>query len=284
MNAPQSDRKEGVIAAFDSGVGGLSVFRHLQSYLPAETLLYFADQAHVPYGKRPSTQVNAFSHAITRFLLKHDAKMVVVPCNTASAAALETLRNTFPHIPFVGMEPAVKPAAAHTNNGKVGVLATMSTLESERYARLMHRFARDVEVFENPCVGLVDLIEVGETTSANTEALLRSCLQPMLDKGVDTVVLGCTHFPFVLPLIDKIVGTAVTVIDPAPAVALQAVRVLQQHHLETVRTPPASAKLITSGSKDELVWVAQALIGYQGEVETAVWQPNQTVEYTRFHN
>jgi glutamate racemase len=270
---------KGPIAVFDSGVGGLSVYRHLRSYLPAESLLYFADQKHVPYGRRSVEEISSFSQAVTQFLLNHQAKLIVVACNTASGAALETLRLTFPQLPIVGMEPAVKPAAVHTISGKVGVLATQSTLTSERYALLMHRFARHVEVFENPCIGLVDLIEAGETNATQTELLLQSCLLPMLSEGVDTIVLGCTHYPFVLPLIDKIVGTAVTVIDPAPAVALQTVRVLQQNKLETTTHPPGKELMITTGGKSQLEQLAKRLIGYQGQVQTAVWQPDFSVEY-----
>lgn len=217
------------IGVFDSGIGGLSVIRHLRQQLPHEDLLYFADQTHIPYGARPVTQIQDFSCEITRFLLDHDAKLIVVACNTATAAAIETLRTTFPDTLFVGMEPALKPAAAQTTTGKIGVLATPGTFASTRYATLVDRFARQVTVYEDPCVGLVEEIEAGRLTSNEAHRILTAATGPMLAAGVDTLVLGCTHYPFVLPLLTSIVGEDVTVIDPAPAVARRTAYVLQQH-------------------------------------------------------
>ncbi len=186
-------------------MGGLSVLRPIREIFPNEHILYFADQAHVPYGSRSLAEIRHFSEEITRFLLDQGAKIIVVACNTASAAALSSLRETFPEVAFVGMEPAVKPAALETRSGKVGVLATENTFSSPRYALLMSRFAQDVEVIENPCRGLVSLIEAGDIATGETEALLRRVLDPMLAAGVDTLVLGCTHYPFVRPLIEGIV-------------------------------------------------------------------------------
>ncbi len=271
------------IAVFDSGVGGLSVLRHIQTLLPHESIIYIADQKHVPYGPRSTTEIIQVSKAVTRFLLSQQAKLVVVACNTATAAALQALREQFPAIPFVGMEPAVKPAARQTKSGKVGVLATVQTLSSERYASLMHRFAGHVQVFENPCVGLVELIEAGEVVTNGTEGLLRSCLQPMLAAGVDTVVLGCTHYPFVLPMIEEIVGTAVTIIDPAPAVARQTVRVLQKQQLQTDAVGSPTIRMVTTGDADIFAGQLAQLVGYRGEVETAVWQ-NNTLQSTQSPN
>ena len=265
------------VAVFDSGVGGLSVLRHIRSLLPKESIIYIADQMHVPYGPRTQQELIQLSRAITRFLLSQQAKMVVVACNTATAAALKDLREQFPEIPFVGMEPAVKPAAQQTKSGKVGVLATVQTLSSERYASLMHRFASHVQVLENPCVGLVDKIEAGEIAVNGTESLLRSCLDPMLASGVDTVVLGCTHYPFVLPLIEAIVGTAVTIIDPAPAVARQTARIVQKHNLETTATTPPTIRMMTTGPVSVFEKQLAHLIGYEGGVETAVWK-NQVLQ------
>lgn len=207
------------IGVFDSGIGGLSVLRHLCRHLPNSEIIYVADQVHVPYGTKSAETIRHFSHEITQFLLSLNCQLIVVACNTASAAALHTLRAQYPEIPFVGMEPAVKPGARATRTGKVGVLATASTFESQRYALLMARFAQGVELIQNPCLGLVELIERGELDSAETHSLLRSILEPMLDQNVDTLVLGCTHYPFVQSQIAKIVGNGVTIIDPAPAVA-----------------------------------------------------------------
>lgn len=258
------------IGVFDSGVGGLSVLAQIHKQFPAENLLYVADQAHVPYGPRSLSEVQQFSAAITRFLLAQNARLIVVACNTASAAALNTLRRAFPDVVFVGMEPAVKPAARATKTGKVGVLATTGTFASERYAALMTRFAHDVVVYEDPCLGLVELIEAGEIDSPPVRALLRQVVTPMLAAGVDTLVLGCTHYPFVLPTLRQIVGTAVSLIDPAPAVARQVGRVLQASPV------PAESwgrvTLLTSGGAALFQAQVQQLWGDAAEVKTAVWQ------------
>ncbi|NKQ34773.1 MAG: glutamate racemase [Chloroflexi bacterium] len=258
------------IGIFDSGVGGLSVLREIRALLPAENLIYVADQAHVPYGPRPIAEIRTFSQAITQFLLAQQAKLIVVACNTASAAALSWLRETFPQTLFVGMEPAIKPAAAHTQNGKVGVLATAATIESERYAALRGRFARDVTVYEDPCIGLVDLIESGELVSPRLETTLHSYLAPMLAAGVDTIVLGCTHYPFVLPVIERIAGTAVTVIDPAPAIARQTQRILQTHNLLAHSNQPGDLQLFTTGPATPLTAFAQRTLAFTGTAEQAV--------------
>jgi glutamate racemase len=219
------------IGVFDSGIGGLSVLQHLRAQLPTEDLIYFADQAHVPYGRRSAESVRQLSLAVTQFLLEQGAKLIVVACNTASAAALTWLRRTVPDVPFVGMEPAVKPGAESTRTGSVGVLATQGTFGSPRYARLMASYANGVTVYENPCLGLVELIEAGEGNSAETEALLKTILNPMLANGIDTLVLGCTHYPFVLDMIRAVVGPDIIIIDPAPAVARQTARVLGRYDL-----------------------------------------------------
>ena len=262
------------IGLFDSGVGGLSVLRHVQAQLPDVPLLYIADQAHVPYGSRSLSDIRQLSDGITRFLLAHGANLIVVACNTASGAALTYLRQTFPDVPFVGMEPAVKPAAATTKSGKVGILATSGTFESQRYHSLMARFAQDVEVFENPCVGLVDLIEAGEIESEATAVLLRRCVQPMLDAGVDTLVLGCTHYPFVLPVLRKIVGTAVAIIDPAPAVARQVSRIWQQQNVPIATPSPPLIQAITTGDPQQFTRQIQQLLGNSIPSQTAIWQNN----------
>ena len=215
-----------IIGLFDSGIGGLSVWRALRPLLPHAEMVYVADQAHVPYGTRPTAEIYALSEAITRFLLAQGAEVIVVACNTATAAALNDLRAAFPEVPFVGMEPALKPAAQHTQTGVVGVLATANTFKSQRYASLQSRFADHITLLENPCVGLVERIERGELATAETRAFLASVTQPMLAQGADVLILGCTHYPFVQPVLQALVGPAVTLIDPAPAVAQQVVRVL----------------------------------------------------------
>ena len=214
------------IGIFDSGVGGLSVLREIRKQMSEESIIYFGDQGHVPYGPRPLQQVRDFSEGITRYLLDKGAKLIVVACNAASAAALTYLRKTFPNISFVGMEPAVKPAAEHTGTGVVGVLATPATFQGKLYASVVERFATDVKILQSTCPGLVQQIELGELDSPKTRTILVDALRPMLEKNIDTVVLGCTHYPFVIPLIQQIVGEKIRVIDPAPAVARQAKRLL----------------------------------------------------------
>lgn len=227
----------GFIGVFDSGVGGLSVWREIARQLPRESTLYLADQAHVPYGSRELAQVRAFSTAIVRFLLEQGAKIVVVACNTASAAALHHLRGVFPDIPIVGMEPAVKPAAERTRNGVVGVIATPATFQGELFASLVERYAEDVQVLTQVCPGLVEAVETGALDTPQTEALLRQCLTPLVEAGADQLVLGCTHYPFLLPVIERVVGTGRAVIDPAPAVARQVGRVLAQRGSEAPSAP-----------------------------------------------
>ena len=220
-----------MIGIFDSGVGGLSVLRAVRERLPNQALLYLGDQAHVPYGPRPLEEVRAFSEAITRRLLDDGAQLIVVACNTASAAALHSLRAAFPETPFVGMEPAVKPAAESTHSGVVGVLATPATFQGELYASVVERFASGVTVLQDTCPGLVDRIEAGDLDGPRTREILTRALEPMLARGMDTVVMGCTHYPFVIPLIQEIAGPGVRVIDPAPAVARQTERVLTERGL-----------------------------------------------------
>jgi len=270
--SPVPPSPAGAVAVFDSGVGGLSVLRHIRALLPHEDLIYLADQAHVPYGPRPATQIRALSLAIAEFFLAQSAKVIVLACNTATAAALTHLRDHFPHIPFVGMEPAVKPGATQTKTGRVGVLATAGTFKSQRYAQLMARFARDITLYEDPCTGLVPLIEEGRLNDAQTEQLLRACLAPMLAAGVDTVVLGCTHYPFVLPVIEKLVGPEVTVIDPAPAVARQTQRVLQRAGLETTQRTSRQIRAYTTGDPARFRALADQLLASPLPVTGLRWQ------------
>jgi glutamate racemase len=214
------------IGVFDSGVGGLSILSAIRTQFPSLPLIYVADQIHVPYGPRSLEEVRAFSVAITRFLLEQGAQLVVVACNTASAAALHHLRATFPETPFVGMEPAVKPAAEKTRSGVVGVLATPATFQGALYASVVERFAQGVTLIPDTCPGLVTQIEAGELDAPQTHRILEQALRPMLAAGIDTIVLGCTHYPYVTAQIARIAGPGVRIIDPAPAIAHQVGRVL----------------------------------------------------------
>jgi glutamate racemase len=268
------------IGVFDSGVGGLSVLRAMRMLMPEETILYLGDQAHVPYGPRSMEQIQSFSEGITRFLLDHDSKLIVVACNTASAAALTYLRGRFPGVPFVGMEPAVKPAAETTKTGKVGILATPATFQGALYASVVERFAAGVELFQHTCPGLVSQIEKGDLNSSVTRAILEDALHPMLEKNIDTVVLGCTHYPFVIPLIQQIVGDAnrVRVIDPAPSVAKQAKRLLEALGMKNQPQDRVSpVRFFTSGNPSEMKSILPVLLGEAGVVESVVWKNDHEV-------
>jgi glutamate racemase len=260
------------IGILDSGVGGLSVLRHIRALLPAEDLIYVADQAHVPYGARPAGQIRELSEGLTRFLLAQGAKLVVVACNTASAAALDTLRAIFTDLPIVGMEPAVKPGAVQTRQGRIGILATEGTFGSHRYADLMARYAQGIVAYEDPCAGLVAEIEAGRVDGQTSEIILRQALAPMLAAGVDTFVLGCTHYPFALSTIRRLVGPEATIIDPAPAVARQVNRVLAQRGLIADRTRPGRTTLYTSADPKGFARVSSRLMGEAFPVRAVSWQ------------
>jgi glutamate racemase len=259
------------IGVFDSGVGGLSVLRAIRQQMPGENVVYFGDQAHIPYGPRPLQQVRDFSEAITRFLLEKDAKLIVVACNAASAAALTYLRETFPGVGFVGMEPAIKPAAEHTQTGVVGVLATPATFQGALFASVVERFAAGVELIKDTCPGLVQQIEAGDLDGPATRRILDMALKPMLARNIDTVVLGCTHYPFVIDLIHAIAGEGVRVIDPAPAVARQAGRRLEASGL---RNPGASGavRFFTSADAEPLQALLPRLLGEIGPVGKLLWE------------
>ncbi len=235
------------IGVFDSGIGGISIFQAIRTLLPNETVYYLADQAHVPYGARSLAEIRDLSTRITQFLLSKKAKLVVVACNTASAAALQALRAQFPKVPFVGMEPAVKPAAFTTQTGFIGVLATPATFRGAPYGSLLDRFAEKVTVLEDTCPGLVHQIEAGEWDSAKTRRILELAITPMLAKKIDRIVLGCTHYPYVIPMIQSIAGPDVKVIDPAPAIARQTARLLAQHELLNSKPTPAPDLIWTTG-------------------------------------
>jgi glutamate racemase len=266
------------IGVFDSGVGGLSVLRAMRKLMPEESILYFGDQGHVPYGPRSMKQIQNFSEGITEFLLDHDAKLIVVACNAASAAALKHLRTRFPEVSFVGMEPAVKPATETTKTGKVGVLATPATFQGALYASVVERFAAGVELLQHTCPGLVNQIEKGDLNSTDTRLILEDALLPMLEKNIDTVVLGCTHYPFVIPLIERIVGEKVRVIDPAPSVAKQAKRLLEAAGMKNQPQSCASVRFFTSGDAAEMKSILPVLLGESGEVESVTWKNDREVE------
>jgi glutamate racemase len=219
--------KSAPIGVFDSGVGGISVLREVQRLLPREQLIYYADSGHCPYGGKPREEIIARASAITEFLLARDAKLIVVACNTATIAAVEHLRATYP-ISFVGMEPAVKPAAALTRSGVVGVLATGAALAGEKFHKLLAAHGNGVRVITQPCPGLVECVERGDLAGAEPRRLLKQYTAPLLAAGADTLVLGCTHYPFLRPLLGELVGSEVALLDTGAAVARQTRRVLER--------------------------------------------------------
>jgi glutamate racemase len=240
------------IGLFDSGLGGLAVLKEIRRQLPNEDLIFFADQGRLPYGPRPASEIRLFSEQVTKYLLARQVKAVVIACNTASAAALAHLRQVFPLTPFIGMEPAVKPAAAQTQSRVVGVIATQSTCQSEVFASVVERFAKNVTVLPQACPGLVTQVEAGELESPKTIALLHEYLDPMLAAGIDSLVLACTHYTFLTPAIQKVVGPQVNVIDPAPAVARQVGRVIEPHgpnpnpFIQAITSSPANSTPLAS--------------------------------------
>jgi glutamate racemase len=266
-----------MIGLFDSGVGGLSVWREIVRQLPLQDTLYVADQVHVPYGPRPLEQVRGFAEGITRFLLAEGARVVVLACNTASAAALRHLRVAFPKVPFVGMEPAVKPAAQNTSTGAVAVIATPATFQGQLFASLVERFAADVQVLTRVCPGLVEAVEAGALETTGTEALLRACLEPLAAAGIDELVLGCTHYLFLRSLIERVLGPEVEIVDPAPAVARQVGRVLTRRGLGTSRECSARQLFCTTADPSAFAAMLERLVGVHGKVRGVLWREDRLV-------
>lgn len=253
------------IGVFDSGVGGLSVLRHIRALLPHENLIYIADSAHVPYGDKPAAYIEQRALSLTKFLVERGAAAIVIACNTATAAAVATLRSHYA-LPIVGMEPAVKPAIAATHSGVVGVLATTGTLESARFAALLERYAGTVNIITQGCPGLVEQVERGELASAATRTLLERYISPLLSQGADTLILGCTHYPFLTALIQEVAGPDVRLIDTGAAVARQ----LQQRLPERAAITQQEAGLIHFFSSGNAAHAAQII--------SALWQQLVTVQ------
>lgn len=258
------------IGIFDSGIGGLTVLKAIRSALPNENILYLADQAHVPYGSRNIEEIRKYSKGIANYLVNRGAKTIVVACNTASAAALYSLREQFSKIPFVGMEPAIKPAAETTETGVVGVLATPTTFQGALYASIVERFASDVQLLQDPCIGLVQEIDAGNLDGNETRIILEKALKPMIEANIDTVVLGCTHFPFVFPLIEQIVGPSVRLINPAPAIAQQVIKVLGSNLNRENKNIGGKTSYLTTGGLKTYRQILNKL-GYEGKVKRITW-------------
>lgn len=226
-----------MIGIFDSGAGGLSVWKELLAVAPGERYFYISDNANCPYGPKSKEFVLGRATAISDYLISQGAEIIVVACNTATAAAIDSLRSRY-DIPFVGMEPAVKPAAIETKSGVIGVLATRGTFNGRLYINTSEKFARsrDVKIIETVGDGLVELVEEGRTDTPEAEALVRKYIEPMVEAGADHIVLGCTHYPFLSGLIEKIAGESVKILNPAPAVAAHAIKVLQDKRAKTEKS------------------------------------------------
>lgn len=243
-----------MIGIFDSGVGGLSVFREIRKVLPEEKYVYFSDSAHCPYGEKSKEYIIERARSITRFLLDKGADIIVVACNTATAAAIAELRKEFP-IRFIGMEPAVKPAVMSTKTGTVGVLATAGTLKADKYLNTREKWAEGVRIAEHVGQGFVELVEKGCTSGNEAEDIVRASLKPLLDEGADRIVLGCTHYPFLSDTISKVASELVPerqveIIDPAPAVARHLYETMEMEGL--IRKDGFSIELDSSGNPEQL--------------------------------
>ena len=243
-----------MIGIFDSGVGGLSVFREIRKLLPEESYIYYSDNAHCPYGEKSVDYIIGRAREITSFLISKGAEIIVVACNTATAAAIATLRDEFP-VRFIGMEPAVKPAVKSTRTGVVGVLATAGTLKADKYLHTREKFSEGVKIVEHIGQGFVELVEKGILTGIEAESIVRTSIKPLLDEGADRIVLGCTHYPFLSETIAK-TATAlypdreIEIIDPAPAVARHLLDIMKTEAL--IHNEGFSIELFSSGDDNIL--------------------------------
>lgn len=239
------------IGIFDSGVGGLSVWKEIVKILPDENIIYYADSNNCPYGSKKQSEVIALSERIVDFLLGFDCKLIVVACNTATAAAIEYLRKKYT-VPFVGMEPAVKPAALNTITGTIGILATQGTFQGKLFKETSRKWANGKKMIIQIGEGLVEQVEEGKVHSIKVKKLLKQYLQPMLDGNVDQIVLGCTHYPFLLEEIEKITKGKASVIDPAPAVAKRTYDLLKSGQLLNSSKSKTVRLFYINGKKEQM--------------------------------
>ena len=236
----------GPVGIFDSGLGGLTVWREVRRQLPNEDIVYFADSRNCPYGRKSADEIIQLAHGIADRLQALECKLIVVACNTATAAAIDDLRQSY-QIPFVGMEPAIKQAALNTATGKVGVLATKGTFDGRLYKQTSRKYANDIDVMVQIGDGLVELVERNEYESDEAQMLLHKYIDPMLAHGVDQIVLGCTHYPFYKSQIEAMAGSRVAVIDPAPAVARRVGELLDGQNLKNDINHQGTDVFLSSG-------------------------------------
>lgn len=254
------------IGVFDSGMGGLTVLQAIRKALSHERLLYIADSSHAPYGDKSLEYIQQRALTLTRFLLEQGVKALVIASNTTTVAAADFLRATFP-IPIVAVEPALKSAVASTKTGVVGVLVTVATSQSTRFATLLERFKQDVNVIIQPAPGLVEQIEAGDLTSSTTRALVEHHVTPLLSAGADTIVLGSTHYPHLRPLIAEIAGPEVALIDTGEAVAQQLRRVLAARELLNEDPAPGDERFWTSSDTQHAQRIISLLWGTPVDVQ-----------------
>lgn len=256
-----------LVGVFDSGVGGLSVLKALHAQLPSHDLLYVADSAHAPYGERSDDYISQRTHRIASHLLAEGASLLVIACNTATAVAAASLRERWPQVPIVAVEPGVKPAVALTRNGHIGVMATPATLRSEKFKHLLSAHGAGIAVHLQPCPGLAGQIEKGIHDDPALLALIEQFTAPLKEAQVDTVVLGCTHYPFVHAQIQAALGKDVTLVDTAEAVARQAARLL--HEPEPTSSRPRQVHLQTTGDASRLKTLATRWLTFDCDVAHA---------------
>lgn len=261
------------IGVMDSGVGGFSILREMQAMFPHEDIIFIGDQANVPYGPRSLEEVQSFVEGIVRFFMSghsdlpdpilRPVKLIVIACNTASAASLHPLRQIFPQIKFIGLEPAVKPAVENSKRQKIGVLATSATFQGRLYASLVDRYAQDVDVFTRACPEFVSLVERGGEFTEEDQALVCESLAPLLANEIDQLVLGCTHFPFLTELMQNCAGPQVEIVDPSPAVSRQVGRVLRKANALTNRTAAGQTIYATTGSLTKFSQQVHDMLGVE---------------------
>jgi glutamate racemase len=262
-------KQDAPIGVFDSGVGGLSVLLEIKKLLPYENLIYVADSGNVPYGNKSPEFIRQRSESISDFLISQGAKAIVIACNTATASSILRLRKKWPEIIFVGMEPAVKPALALTKKGVVGVLATVGTLKSAQFAALLDKFAARTKVVMQPAPGLVECVEKADLTSHETQILVKSFVDPLLKKGADVIVLGCTHYPFLREAISKAAGKEVALVDTGAAVARQLQTKLKEFKLEAQESLALqNVEFFSSGDLQEAKRVVSFLTEIAVEVKS----------------
>jgi glutamate racemase len=258
QSKPQTDPRP--IGMLDSGVGGFAVLREVRAMLPHESIIYVADQGHLPYGPRPRDEIRQFVSAIVKYLIDQNCKLIAIPCNAANAAALHYVREMFPDMPIVGMEPAIKPAAEHTKTGVIGVITTKATYQGELFASVMDRFAQNVKVETQVCPDFVLMVEQGAPDTPESRNVIKNYIAPLQAAGIDQLVIGCTHFTFLESQLKDELGPNVEIVDPAPAVARQVKRVLEQRGLLHAPSGSSTVQYITSGDPDHMRYLIDILL------------------------